>query len=413
MRQLGFGIHRFKGIFGVCMCFVVVGLVTAGLLGCAIAGRAQIKVFRFAPEKLAAGDFARYEMEVSNVTDILVTEGTNVIYSVKGPAVSSYKVAFNGLKTSALQTRGSSTLKTVLTVTNGNDKQTKILEIPFATVLALKTPSIVQTGSDNTSGAGKSYWLPPTSSLASTKFDACDQDTNGPQAPANYPNFPPCPIGCDHCLKPDEAAASGFTQKCSEEPCYYSQDNDQKWYCYSEPKGWCCKVGQAGQVGQVTEATKTQCKEAGGDFWSLDKNEAIQACQVTGYCCRGGQVGGPMTKAECAAAGGSLWSTNQSEVAQACQPLGYYCRDGQVVGPIAQAQAAQMGVTWYPTQASAQQACQPACYCCTRNVPSALSRAPGTATTGTVTQTTPAACARQGGTCYNSMQAANQACGLK
>jgi len=38
------------------------------------------------------------------------------------------------------------------------------------------------------------------------------------------------------CLKPDEAANLGYTEKCSEEPCNYSLDDQQFWYCYSKPE---------------------------------------------------------------------------------------------------------------------------------------------------------------------------------
>ena len=404
-------IFRFKGIFRLSMWLLVVGLVTAGSLGCFAGGGAQIRTFKVEPSKLTAGGFARYEMEVSNATDIVVTEGTNVIYLVKGPAVSTYKAAFNGLKTSATQARGSNALKTILAVSNGTSKDSKTLEIPFATVLALKavTPPVGQSGSDSGGTTSKSYWLPPTSSAAAPQFDKCDKSSNSPPIPDNSPGFAPCPSVSDYCLKSEEAAQLGYT-KTSEDPCLYTQDKDQTWYCYKEPAGYCCRAGQSGQAGQVTEATKTQCEATGGDYWSRDEGEAKQACQATGYCCRDGQIGGPMTEDQCFAAGGSVWSTDQGEVMQKCEALGYCCRDGQV-GRATQNQCDQMGGAWSTNQGEVMQACQP-CYCCTRAAASPVGRIRGD-TPGQVTQTTPGACAAQGGSCYNSMEAASQACGAR
>ena len=399
-------IFWFKGIFRLCVCLVVVGIVILGAAERTAAATAtgsppEIKVFTADPLILPDGGSATYTFEVWNATNIKLIEAGELLKEINGPPLTTYKGKATGRTTYKIRLRSMDSFDATLVASNAGGQKEQKLSIAFATkVKPRPVPPNKKPGTD----ARTPKWGPQTSKPASSTTPAKSTLLPWPD------EFFKCSGDCKYCLKPDDAAQLGYTQKCSEQLCLYSQDNQQKWYCYSEPKGYCCKEGPAGQEGQVTDATKSECTASGGDYWSLDRNEAVQACQATGYCCRDGQIGGPMTENQCTAAGGSIWSPDRAEVIQKCEPLGYCCKDGQV-GRATQNQCDQMGGSWSTNQSQAAQACQP-CYCCTRATASPVGRNRGEAP-GQVTQTTPGACAAQGGTCYNSMQAASQACGAR
>lgn len=353
----------------------------------AIGSPPEIKLFSAVPLILPDGGSALYTFVVSGATNLKVVEAGEIIKEINSPPDTTLNGNVRGRTTYEIRIDSINTFDTVLIAKNGSGEQKKTLTISFATLLPPQSATLVPPVSDNQTKVRTPKWGPQSSASPTITTSILSITTR------DAPQFAKCPTNCNYCLRPDEAAARGFTQRCSEQPCYYSPDNQQKWYCYSEPKGWCCKEGQAGQVGQVTEATKSECAQAGGNYWSTDKNEAIQACQPAGWCCRNGQIA-QTTRAECSQVGGEYWSTDKNETIQACQPVGWFCSGGNVYQGT-QAQAAQAGATWYSSQAQAAQACQPACWCCSG---------------GKVFQTTPAACARSGGACYSTQSQAASAC---
>jgi hypothetical protein len=324
------------------------------------------------------GDAALYTFVVKGATKIEVIEAGNTIKEINNPSSATLKGTANGLPAYAIQTGDSNTFNTVLLASNGSGQVLGMVTLSFATLpTAAGQPWLM----DNKTAPRSPKWLaqlslPPISARSTSA------------TPGSEPVFFKCPDGCPYCLTPDDAASRGFTQKCSDERCYYSPDEKQNWWCYSEPEGWCCKDSN------VMEATKSKCAQVGG-YWSTNQNEAIQACQPVGWCCARGQVG-QTTQSQCAQVGGSYWSTNQAEAMRACQPVGWCCAGGQV-GQTTQSQCAQVGGTYYTNQAQAIESCrQPAtCWCCAG---------------GKVYQTTQAQCAQTGGTCYSTQSQATAGC---
>ncbi|MHB8085929.1 MAG: hypothetical protein ACYDHZ_08885 [Dehalococcoidia bacterium] len=389
-QRVGNG-HRLTGIFSLSLCLALLGIIILGVTertdAASVTGSLpEIKVFSAAPLTLPDGSSSLYTFVVSGATNMRVVEAGEIIKEINSPPDTTLNGTVKGRTTYEIRVDSINTFDTVLIAKNGSGEQKKTLTLSFATVLPQQSTSLAP-GSDNQTKARTPKWGPQSSTsptIAASTLSITTRDA---------PQFAKCPTNCNNCLRPDEAAARGFTQRCSEQPCYYSPDNQQKWYCYSEPKGWCCKEGQAGQAGQVVEATKSECAQAGGGYWSTDKNEAIQACQPLGWCCRNGQIA-QTTRAECSQVGGQYWSTDKNETIQACQPVGWFCSGGSLYQGT-QAQAAQAGANWYATQAQAAQACQPPCWCCSG---------------GKVYQTTQAACTRAGGACYSTESQATAAC---
>jgi hypothetical protein len=344
-----------------------------------------IQVFKAAPMVLDAPDSAAvYTFKVKHATNVQINEAGTNIRDISNPSGATLQGIANGLPAYAITTDASGKFVCTIVASNEYGTDTKALELSIAEELQSTAPPAGST--DNQAEPRSPKWLPqlslpPISTLSTSA------------TPGSEPVFFKCPDGCPYCLTPDDAASRGFTQKCSDERCYYSPDEKQNWWCYSEPVGYCCKDGQAGQVGQVVEATKSKCAQIGG-FWSINQNDAIQACQPIGWCCRDGNLY-QATKTQCAQVGGSYWSTNQNEALQACQPIGWCCRDGQVYSAT-RAQCAQVGGSYWSTnQAEAMRACQPVlCWCCLKGV----------------SQTTQAQCIQSGGTCYSTQSQADAAC---
>jgi hypothetical protein len=426
MGKLGFArIHSFSGIFRLCLCFVLVGIIVLGAAERAVAAPAMgslpvIKAFTGDPLTVPDGGHVVYTFEVYDGTKIQVIENGEIIDEFNGPPLTTSKGKANGRTTYQIRKGNMDSYDTILRARNPNGQKEQKLTILFATKSKPKPTSLIQPVSDNGTSK-KNRWGPQTSAPVSlTSSSASSQGTGSPYVPG----YAECPRGCN-CLTPDQAAQYGFKQKCSEERCF-STDKQVNSYCYNKTAGWCCKDGK------VSPATGDQCKEAGGSYWSTDQAQVIKACQPLGWfcsgskvyqgtssqaaqagatwyatqaeatkacespgcwCCTGGRYGQTTTDA-CAKTGGTCYAT-QAEASERCQPLGWFC-SGSKVYQGTSSQAAQAGATWYATQAEATKACEsPGCWCCTG---------------GRYGQTTTDACAKTGGTCYATQAQASERC---
>jgi hypothetical protein len=375
--------QRLKSLLMLCPCLVLVCLISIGATGSTAGNLPRIELLKAEPLVLNDGDAAVYTFVVKGATEIQLIEAGNIIKVSKGPTSATLKGTVEGLPTYAIRTGDSNTFDTVLKARNESGEVEKKLTLSFATELPPKPASLIPPVSDILSEQPRSpQWLdqsslPPLTQPTSTTT-------------RNEPDFFKCPSSCNYCLKPDEAANLGFTQRCSEQLCYYSPDNQQKWYCYSEPVGWCCKDTK------VSQATKTQCDQEGG-YWYANQAEAVRACQPMCWCCAGGKVG-QVPQAQCAQLGGDCFGS-QAEAIRFCQQMmTCWCCAGGKVGQIPQAQCAQIGGRCFATQTQAQQACQPTpatCWCCAG---------------GKVGQIPQAQCAQIGGRCFATQTQAQQAC---
>ncbi|MCJ7654754.1 MAG: hypothetical protein MUO97_05545 [Dehalococcoidia bacterium] len=410
MRLSGFGwVHSMNSLLRLCLCLVLVGLITAGAIGCTAPSSAggklldvqvckaepleliggdsaqsstggklpDIQVFKAEPLELTDGDSALYTFVVRRALKIQVIEAGNSIKEINNPTLATLKGTVKGLSAYAIQTGDSNTFNTILLASNGSGEVKEELTLSFANEPPPMPTSLIPPVSETK--ARSPQWGPqfslPLPSTPSAKL-------------GSEPEFFKCPSGCEYCLKPDDAAGRGFGQKCSEQSCYYSPDNQQRWYCYKPVPGWCCRDGK------VNQTTRDECAQMGG-YWSTNQNEAIQACQPMGYCCRDGNLY-EATQSQCTQVGGVYYS-NQAQAIERCQPPGYCCRDGQVYSST-QAQCAQIGGSYWSTnQAEAMRACQQTatCWCCSG---------------GKVFQTTQAQCAQTGGTCYATQSQATAGC---
>jgi len=390
MRKLGLArIFRFKGIFRLCLCLVLVGIIVLGAAEPTAAAPATgslpvIKMFTGDPLTVPDGGHVVYAFEVYDGTKIQVIENGDIIDEFNGPPLTTSKGKSIGMTTNQIRTGNMDKFDTILRVSNPNGQREQKLSISFATKFVPKPASLIPPVSDNQSTSHKITWGPQTSASRTSTPSATSTVSNWP------PKFANCPGGCNYCLEPDEAAGRGLTQKCSELPCYYTPDKARNWYCYGELKGWCCKDGK------VSLATKDQCKEVGGS-WYATEAEANKACALTmGWCCVEGKV--YQATRDKAAQAGVTWYATEAEATKACQLPGWCCRNGQLTqstqSQCVQSLAAAGGV-WYATQAEAAKACVQVCWCCTN---------------GRYGQTTPDACAKMGGTCYATQAQASERC---
>jgi hypothetical protein len=432
MGKQGFArIHRFSGIFRLCMCLVLVGIIISGAAAPAAAASAGgslpvIKMFIGDPPIVPDGGHVKYKFEVYDGTKIQIWENGVILNEYSGPPGTMSRGETSGMTTYQIRSGPRDTFEAMLIASNAGGIQKKTLTLTFATKSKPKPPSLIPPVSADRTG-NKNRWGPPTSapvSLTSSAGPAMLPEASVVPAP-NDPDFFKCPSDCDHCLTPDEAAGQGLTKKCSEKPCYFSPNKDKNWYCYSAAKGWCCKDGK------VTPASEAECKEKGGFYWSTDQGQVIKACQpevgwfcsgnkvyqgtssqaaqagVTLYateveatkaceqmcwCCAGGRYG-QTTKDACDKMYGTCFAT-QAQASEGCLPLGWFC-SGNKVYPGTSTQAAQAGVPWYATEAEATKACEQQCWCCT---------------SGRYGQTTADACAKTYGTCYPTQAKAKELC---
>jgi hypothetical protein len=403
-----------NSILGVCLCLVLVGLVTAGAIvytnrsytggmlpdvqvckaeplqqddvdytPSAIGGNEPvIQVFKADPMELDAADSAAvYTFKVKRATNVVINEAGTNIKNISNPTLATLNGTATGLPASAIPTDASGNFVAVLIASNDNGSVKAELTLSLAKELLSAGPPAGQSGeTGGQTGQRTPQWGPLTRApLTSTPSNIINDE----------PKFFKCPSDCDHCLKPDEAASTGYTQRCSEELCYYSPDKRQKWYCYKPTPGWCCANGK------VSQSIKSECDRMQG-FWSTSQADAVDACQPKGFCCLNGQIYYPSTEAQCAQRGGSNWSTNQAQVMERCQPMGYCCRDGNLY-QATQAQCVQVGGSYWSTnQAQVMERCQPpTCWCCLK---------------GQVYQTTQAQCTQSGGACYTTQSQAAAGC---
>ena len=388
MRLSGFGwVHSMNSPLRLCLCLVLICLVTTGATGYT-AGKPDIKLFKADPLVLNDGDAALYTFVVKNATEMQLVEAGNIIKKISNPTSATLKGTAQGMTTYAIRTGEGNTFTATLIARNDSGEAIAEITLSFATELPTKSTSLIppvsMSAPPRSPQWGEQYFSPPSTQPTPST------------ATHERPEFFECPSNCPYCLKPDEAKSLGFTQRCSEELCYYSPDKDQKWYCYSEPEGWCCVGGQGGQVNQ---ATKTQCTKMGGD-WYADQSQAQQACQPMCWCCRhqDGAVG-YVTVNECRQVG-TCYAT-QYEAQQVCQQMvSCWCCAGGKVGQATQAQCAQMGGYCYNTQAEAVRACQQTttCWCCAG---------------GEVFQTSQTQCVQMGGACYATQAQAFEHCRQK
>jgi len=429
MRLSNFQWIRNKNrVFGLCICLVLIGLITAGAAESIAPNDVysaqsstggnppDIRLFKAEPMVLNASDSAIYTFAVRHATRIHIIEAGNSIKEISNPSAATIKGTANGLPASALQTGDSNTFMALLIASNNNGDVQAELTLSFATEGEPEgQPEEQQGATDNQPEPRSPKWLEQYSS----PFSPARSSISGTE-----PKFFKCPSDCNNCLKPEEAKSQGMGERCSAERCYYSPDNQQNWYCYKPAPGWCCNNSI------VSQATKDECTRMGGS-WFLNQYEAQERCQPIGYCCRDGNIY-QATKSQCIQAGdtyyenvieakerclppcycclsGQVFQSNQSQCIQSggtcyttqyealerCQPIGWCCLNGQVY-QATQAQCAQMGGSyWSTSQAQVLERCQPSCWCCLK---------------GQVYQTSQSQCAQYGGNCYTTQAEALRYC---
>ena len=373
MKLSGFRwVSSMKSILGVCLCLVLVGLVTAGAIvytnrsytggmlpnvqvckaeplqqndvdytPSAIGGNEPvIQVFKADPMELDAADSAAvYTFKVKRATNVQINEAGTNIKNISNPSGATLQGTATGLPAAAIQTDDSGKFITIIMASNeyGSDKAELTLSLAANLIPAGQSGPTDNQTEQRTPKWLDQYSTPVTSTPSTTTH--------------NEPDFFKCPSSCAYCLKPGEAANLGYAKKCSDERCYYSPDDQQNWYCYSEPEGWCCADGKVGQT------TKGECTKIGG-YWSAYQAEAIEACQPKGYCCWNGEVYYPATQAQCVQMGGSYWSTNQAQTMERCQPPTCWCCLKGEVYQTTQARCTQSGGACYTTQSQAAAGCR-------------------------------------------------------
>jgi len=287
-----------------------------------------------------ATSFAVYTFKVKNATQVQMSEAGVGIGSVDNPTGATLQGTANGNLASSITTDQNGQFISTIIASNGGVSVQAELTLSLAKELLPEGPP---PGSTGTQKENKSHWLNQNEEHSNAPLSSTTTDYSGP-------DFFKCPDNCKLCMEPGDAASHGFTNRCSDQPCFYNPEKTRYWYCYSEPVGWCC----ANQ--QVSQTTKSQCTQVNG-YWSLNQYEAQQACQPKGYCCYNGQIYAGVTKEECALRGGSYWSMNQSEVMAYCQPPCWCCAKLQVF-QTTQAQCLQSGGTCYSTQSEAASHCR-------------------------------------------------------
>jgi hypothetical protein len=365
--------HSMNSLIRLCLCLVLVSLVTAGAFlytnrsytvgmipgvqvcqaeplqqndvdytPSAIGGNEPvIQVFKAAPMELGAPDSAAvYTFKVKRAKNVQINEAGTSIKNISNPSGATLQGTVTGLPAAAIPTDDSGNFVTVLMASNDYGSVEAELTLSLAQELLPQGPppeSTENQGEARSPQWGDQYSTPRTST--------------SPTTTRNEPDFFKCPSNCAYCLKPGEAASLGYTQQCSNERCYYSPDDQQNWYCYSEPEGWCCANEQ------VSQTTKSECARLRG-FWSLYQSDAIEACQPKGYCCFNGEVYYPTTRTECLQKGGSYWSTSQAEIMEYCQPPTCWCCVKSQVYEMTPARCAQSGGACYSTKSQADSACR-------------------------------------------------------
>jgi hypothetical protein len=374
MKLSGFGwVRNMSSQIRLCLCLVLILITTAGAIvyteqssrsetlpgvqvcqaeplqqneavyaPAAIGGNGPvIQVFKAAPMELDAADSAAvYTFKVKLATNVQIIEAGTNIRDISNPSGATLQGTATGLPASAITTDDSGKFISTIVATNEYGTDTKVLELSLAKELLPGVPPPESTANQI---KNKSRWLQQTG--IQTTLPPATSTTN-----PNEPEFFKCPENCKYCLQPGDAASLGFTQRCSDQRCFYDTDNKRSWYCYSEPEGWCCRDFK------VSQSTKSQCAQSGGSYWSTNQNEALQACQPIGWCCRDGNLY-QATRDQCAQMGGSYWSTSQAEVMQYCTPPSCWCCLKGQVYQTDQARCIQSGGACYASESQAAAAC--------------------------------------------------------
>jgi hypothetical protein len=342
-------------IMGLSVCLVFVCLTTtAGAAAPTVTSKAVfpaaaatggsppvIQAFKANPMTLETPTSAAvYTFKVKGATDVKINEAGVNVKSIDNPSGATLQGTADGNPASSISTDANGQFICTIVASNDGGSVQADLTLSLAKELLPGAPPPGSTGNQT---KNKSRWLEQTG--IQTTIPPASSTTN-----PNQPDFFKCPENCKYCLQPGDAANLGFTQRCSDQRCFYDADNKRSWYCYSEPVGWCC----ANQ--QVSQTTRSQCAQIGG-YWSLNQYEAVDACQPRGFCCYNGQVYSGVTKDECAVKGGSYWSTSQADVMQNCAPPPCWCCVKGQVFQTTQDRCYAAGGACYATQSQAAAAC--------------------------------------------------------
>jgi len=430
MRKQYLWIHHFLKVVAIlCLCLVLAVIVisasTTSTAGATANGPLpQIKSFTAEPLTLKDNESAIYKFEVLGATNLELIEAGSLLKLISGPPDATIKGSVRGMTPNQFRTGDSNEFNSILRVSNGNGTVDKMLTLSYVIVRQpkLELPA-GQTGAvENQTESRAPKWLAQFSSPVSLTSSTASIVSPWP------PPFAKCPSGCDKCLRPEEAAALGSNQKCLEQPCYYSPDKQQNWYCYKPGTGWCCSNGK------YSPASKEQCGKVGGN-WYATEAEVIKACQpATGWFCTGGKVF-QGTSAQAAQAGAYLYTT-EAEATKACQQQGYCCQNGRLTSATLST-CKDAGGTFYTDPNQAGQACQQQGYCCingqlSTTTATACKYAGGTFYTdqtqaracylqatcwccsgGKVFQATQSSCSNSGGKCYSTQSQATAACSYR
>jgi len=378
--------HLLKVASVVFMCLVLAAvIVSASAISTAGATAngplPQIKSFTAEPLTLKDNESALYKFEVSGATNLELIEAGSPLKLTSVAPDTTVKGSARGMTPNQFRTGNSNEFNSILRVKNGNGSVEKTLTLSYATV---RQPKIEQPGGQTGSAENKTTshvpkWLAQFSSPVSLNPSKASSFSSWP------PPFAECPSGCNKCLRPEEASA-GSNVKCLEQPCYYSPDKQQNWYCYKPGEGWCCRDGK------YTPESKAQCGKEGGN-WYATETEVIKACQATmGWFCSGGKVY-QGTAAQAANVGATLYAT-ADEATKACQQQGYCCANGRLI-TATPTSCKEYGGSFYTDANLAAQACQQQGYCCAN---------------GRLITATPTSCKEYGGSFYTDANLAAQAC---
>ncbi len=302
----------------------------------------MIQVFKVDPALLdTATSFAVYTFKVKWATDVQMNEADVNIKSISNPSGAVLQGTSNGNPASSISTDENGQFMCTIMATNPTGSVQAELQLSLAKELLPESPPVGTAGNQT---ENKSRWLEQRG--IQTRIPPVSSTTNPTE-----PDFFECPESCKYCLQTGDAARLGFTQRCSDQRCFYDTKNSQSWYCYSEPEGWCC----ANQ--QVNKMTRSECARLQG-YWSVNQYEAQDACQPRGYCCISGQIYYPVTESDCRLKGGSYWSTSQAQTAAYCQQQQtcWCCAKGQVF-ETTQDRCITAGGACYSSQSQAAAAC--------------------------------------------------------
>ncbi|HEX7363610.1 MAG TPA: hypothetical protein VF366_00355, partial [Dehalococcoidia bacterium] len=210
MRLSNFQWIRNKNrVFGLCICLVLIGLITAGAAESIAPNDVysaqsstggnppDIRLFKAEPMVLNASDSAIYTFAVRHATRIHIIEAGNSIKEISNPSAATIKGTANGLPASALQTGDSNTFMALLIASNNNGDVQAELTLSFATEGEPEgQPEEQQGATDNQPEPRSPKWLEQYSS----PFSPARSSISGTE-----PKFFKCPSDCNNCLKPEEA----------------------------------------------------------------------------------------------------------------------------------------------------------------------------------------------------------------